>query len=183
MTTQALSKTAAQALLDDATRQHSQLARQFSELQSRLTKMEPGSDEFTVEAHKASYLKGQLQQLTSKIQQLTLAATTEAERQLAAERAAAAAAAQAELEAQAQRDLAKFEGLVETINAHSDGLAAAVTEFMALTQERGRVGKLGLLNIQDHGRSAHGLCAQIPHVLQFDNIARLQKRAESHLQP
>ncbi|MBW4486028.1 MAG: hypothetical protein KME14_26185 [Tildeniella torsiva UHER 1998/13D] len=181
MSTTTLNRREAHTLLVDAQQQHAKLAQQFSELQTRLTRIEPGSEEFTVAAHKAADLKGQLQQLTTKIQGLEQQATTEAERQSAKARAEVAAAARAEAEAQGQRDLAKVEQLISAINAHSDGLASAIAEYEALSEERQRLGKLGWLRFDSQNRSARAMIDLAPCILRRGDVARLMRRSEAKL--
>lgn len=184
MPTQTLTRQAAQSLLDDATRQHSQLARKFSELQNRLTTLEPGTDAFTTEAHRAADLKSQLTALTAKIQELTLQATTEQERQAKADHAAAAAKAQAELEAQAAKDLAKVEQLIETINTASDVMAAAIAE-LASPSLWATLRQTGDLNFDGRNRSTQRLLWELPFVVRTRShigpVARLQWRYESNI--
>ena len=178
MPTATLTKRAANTLLVDAQQQHEALARQFSELQGRLTRTEPGTEAFTVLAHKAADLKAQLQQLTDKIQGLEQQATTDAERKAAAERQAAAEAAQAAAEAQGERDLAKVNGLVDRINAASDELVAALTEYDGLTAQRQRLTALGWVIFDSQNRSTRVLTEGIPFVMRHGKIARLVKRSE-----
>lgn len=178
MATQTLNRREANTLLVEAEAQHETLARQFSELQARLTRTEPGSEAFTVLAHQARDMKGQLQQLTAKIQGLEQQATTDAERKAKADREAEVAAARAEAESQGREDLSRIEALIATINSHSDGLAAAIAEYDSLTAERRRLIDLGWMKFDSQNRSARALIEAAPYILRWGDVARMVKRGE-----
>ncbi|MGG6242852.1 hypothetical protein ACQ4N7_30010 [Nodosilinea sp. AN01ver1] len=181
MPTQTLNKREATTLLIDAQQQHEKLAAEFSKLQSHLSRLQPGSEEFTVAAHRAADMRTRLQGLTEKIQSLHEQATSEAERQAAADRRAAAEAAQAAAEQQGYQDMARIEESIAKINASSDALAAAIAEYESLRPERERLVKLGWLKFDSLNRSIPAIVRLIPYLQRRGSIARLMRRSEARV--